>query len=85
MFSGECTEFSHLITNRQGNGYLALYQIVRLVHPLLGQTTTQPQQKRSQPFSEHVSNYLNYIQREACSGRLYSLKERVMLIISRLH
>jgi hypothetical protein len=36
MFTGECSEFTHLVTNSQGNGYLALCQIIRLVHPLLG-------------------------------------------------
>jgi hypothetical protein len=88
MLTGDCSEFAHLTTNSQGNGYLALYQIVRLVHPILGQTTTQPQQpqqKRHQHFSEHVSHYLDYFQTEACSGRFYSLNERVILIVSRLH
>jgi hypothetical protein len=88
IFTGECSEFTHLISNSQGNGFIALYQIVHLVHPLLRQTTTQPQQlrqKRHQHFSEHVSNYFDYLQTEACSSRHYSLNERVILIISRLH
>jgi hypothetical protein len=88
MFTGECSQFAHLISNSQGNGYLALYQVVRLVHPLFGQTTTQPQQpqqNRHQHFSEHISNYLDYFQTEACSGRHYSLNKRVLLTISRLH
>jgi hypothetical protein len=54
----------------------------------LGQTTAQPQQpqqKRHQCFWEHISNYLNYFQTEACSSRTYTKNERVLLIISRLH
>jgi hypothetical protein len=39
MFHGDCKEYTHLISHSQGNGYLALYQIVRITHPLLGQVT----------------------------------------------
>jgi hypothetical protein len=58
-FSGEFTDFIHFLSNSKGNGYLALYQMVCLFHPLMGQNTTQPsqpQQCKSQPSSEHVSN-----------------------------
>jgi hypothetical protein len=59
--------------------------MVRFINPLLGQTKTHPQQKRHEHFSEHVSNYLDYFQTEACSGSHHSLNERVILVISRLH
>jgi hypothetical protein len=36
-------------------------------------------------FFERVLNYLGYFQTEACSGHHYSLNERVILVISRLH
>jgi hypothetical protein len=60
----------------------------RLVHPVLGQTSAQPpqpQQKKDQPFAEHIANYLDYFQSELCSGRTYSTNERVILILSRMH
>jgi hypothetical protein len=63
MFLGDCKEYTHLISNRQSNGYLALFQIVHLAHPLLGQVTAQkeqPQKRKSQPFSEHISHDLDY-------------------------
>jgi hypothetical protein len=85
---GDCKELTHMITNSGGNGYLALYQIARLAHPLLGQVTAQkeqPQHRKSQSFAEHISYYLDYFQSEACSGRHYILNERVLLIPGRLH
>jgi hypothetical protein len=88
IFKGECEEFGHMVSNREGNGYLALYHIVRLFHPVLGQTSAQPpqpQQKKAQPFAEHIANYLEYFQLELCSGRTYSTNERVILVLSRLH
>jgi hypothetical protein len=65
MFTGDCAKFPHLISNSPGDGYLGLYQIVRLSHPLLGQCTVQPaqpQQKRNQPFSENISHCIDYFQ-----------------------
>jgi hypothetical protein len=59
-----------------------------MVHPLLGQVTTQPSQpsqKKTQSFSEHVSNYVDYFQSESCLGRKYSPYEQVALSISRLY
>jgi hypothetical protein len=67
---------------------MALYQIISLVHPLLGQSTSQPiqpQQKRTQCFSDHIVAYQNYFQTEACSGHHCSTNDRILLIISRLH
>jgi hypothetical protein len=61
---------------------------MRLAHHLLGQVTAQkeqPQHRKIQPFSEHISHYIDYFQLEACSGRHYTLNEWVILIISRLH
>jgi hypothetical protein len=88
IFKGECEDFNHLVTNSQGNRYSALFQIVRLGHPVLGQTTAQPaqpMQKEGQPFAAHIVNYLDHFQSELCSGRVYSPNERILLIISRLN
>jgi hypothetical protein len=88
IFKCECEDFNHLVTNDQGNGYSALFQIVRLVHPVLGQTTAQPaqpMQKKGQPFAAHIANYLDYFQSVLCYGRVYSPNERIILIISRLN
>jgi hypothetical protein len=41
MFLGKYKEFTYITANSQGNGYLALYQILHLTHTLLGQVTTQ--------------------------------------------
>jgi hypothetical protein len=35
MCTGDCSHFSHMFTTTNGDGYLTLNQIVRLVHPLL--------------------------------------------------
>jgi hypothetical protein len=88
IFKGECEEFGHMVSNSEGNGYLALYQIVRLVHPVLGKISAQPpkpQQKKAQPFAEHIANYLDYFQSELCSGGTYLTNERVIIVLSRLH
>jgi hypothetical protein len=77
-----------MISNTEGDGYLALYQLVRLVHPSLDQATAQPQQpihKPTQDFAEHIANYRYYFQSEECSGRFYSLNEKIISIIDRLH
>jgi hypothetical protein len=88
IFKAECGYVFHLASNSIGNGYLTLYHIVQMVHPILGQATTQPSQpsqKKTYSFSEHVSNSIDYFQSEACSGHIYSLNEQVVLILSRLH
>jgi hypothetical protein len=88
IVKGNCEYFSHLVSQSKGNGYLALYQIVRMVHPVLCQFTpnySQPSQKKTQSFSEHVSNYDDYFQSESCWGRKYYPYEQVALILSRLH
>jgi hypothetical protein len=88
IFKGECEYFTHIVINSSGDGYSALYNIVRMVHPLLGQVTTQPpqpSQRKTQSFSEHVTNYIGYFQSKYCSGRRYTMNERVVLILSQLH
>jgi hypothetical protein len=88
IFKGEYEEFGHMVSNSEGNGYLALYQIVRLVHPVIGQTsahTPQPQQKKAQPFVEHIVNYLDYFQSELCSGHTYSTNGSVIMILIHIH
>jgi hypothetical protein len=85
---GDCKEYTHVISNSQRNGYLALCQIMRLAHPLMGQVTAQKeklQYRKSKPFSEHLSHYIDYFQSEACSGLHYWLNKRVVLVISHLH
>jgi hypothetical protein len=44
IFKGECTAFARMTYNTDGDGYLALFQLERMVHPALGQATAQPQQ-----------------------------------------
>jgi hypothetical protein len=85
IFKGECEDFTHIVINSSGDGYSALYNIVHMVHPLLGQVTTQPSQRKTQSFSEHVTNYIGYFQSESCSGRKYTMHKRVVLFLSRLH
>jgi hypothetical protein len=75
IFKGDCTTFVHMISNTECDGYLALYQLVRRVHPSFGQATAQPQQpihNPTQDFAEHIANYRDYFQSEECSGRFYS-------------
>jgi hypothetical protein len=67
IFKGECAVFTHIISNNNGDGYLMLFQLVRMVHPIPEQATTQPQQPyhlKTQSFVEHVANYLDYFQSE---------------------
>jgi hypothetical protein len=45
----------------------------------------QPCQNKAQLFVEHIANYINYCQSELCSGHKYSINERIILILSRLH
>jgi hypothetical protein len=57
IFKAECEDFCHLVSNGKVNGYLALYQIVCMVHPVLDQAATQlsqPSQKKTQSLSEHI-------------------------------
>jgi hypothetical protein len=71
IFKGKCDNFTRIVINSSGDGYSALYNIVCMVHSLLGQVTTQPpqpSQRKAQSFSEHVTNYIGYFQSESCSG-----------------
>jgi hypothetical protein len=44
IFKWECTAFTHMISNTDGDNHLALFQLVRMVHPALGQATAQLRQ-----------------------------------------
>jgi hypothetical protein len=88
IFKVPCTALTHLVSCIDGDGYLTLFQLVRMVHPAIGQATTQreqPSQLRSQPFAAHISRFIDYFQSEECSGRFYWENEKVISIISRLH
>jgi hypothetical protein len=41
--------------------------------------------EKIQPFSKHISHYIDYFQSEACSVHHYPLNEWVILVISHLH
>jgi hypothetical protein len=45
IFRGECEDFGHMVSISGGNGYMALYQFVHLVNPIMGQTTSHPPRK----------------------------------------
>jgi hypothetical protein len=67
IFKVECTTFTHKISNTNGDSYLALYLLMYMVHPVLEQAAVQPHQPlqlKTQSFSEHIPNYLNYFQSE---------------------
>jgi hypothetical protein len=88
IFKGSCTALAHLVSCTDGDGYLALFQLVSMVHPALGQATAQrkqPSQLRSKSFAAHISRFMDYYQSEECCGRFYSENEKVISIISRLH
>jgi hypothetical protein len=84
IFKAECEDVCHVVSNSKVNGYFALYQIVRMVQKVLRQATTQPSQpyeKKTQFFSEHVSNYIDYFQSEACVGHTRTLHEQVVVLV----
>jgi hypothetical protein len=85
ILKAECEYVFHLVSNSKGHGQLVLYHIVHMVHPVMGQATTQPSQpsqKNTQSFAEHVFNYIDYFQLEACPGCTYTLKKQVVLVLS---
>jgi hypothetical protein len=87
IFKGACTAFAHTVSCTDGDGYLSLFQLVRMVHPALGQARAQqeqPSQSRSQPFAAHICRFIDYYQSEECSGCFYTDNEKVISIISRL-
>jgi hypothetical protein len=70
-----------MISNIDGDVYLALFQLVRMFHPARGQATAQLQQpihSRAQPFAEHISHGIDYYQSEECSGWLYTQSEKII-------
>jgi hypothetical protein len=88
IFKGSCTALAHLVSCTDGDGYLALFQLMCMAHPALGQATSQreqPSQLRSQYFAAHISRFMEYYQSEECSGRFYSENKTVISIMSRLH
>jgi hypothetical protein len=77
-----------IVMASDGDGYKALYNIPRFVHPKLTGTKVEtkiPCQGISDTFAHHVKNIRNTIENEAIRGRVYSRYEGLDLVIGTLH
>jgi hypothetical protein len=71
-----------------GDGYEALYNILRFVHPTLTDERVEakiPTQGVSDSFASHVKNIRQTIENEAICGRVYSRYEGLQLVLRTLH
>ena len=87
LFSGEFLHFEK-IPAMSKNGYEALYNIVRYVHPALGQAhnqARQPMHKIHQDFLTFVMACMNYFDSELCENRYYDESTQALIIIDNLH
>ena len=86
-FGGSVAHFSKIMVTSQ-DGYQCLHQIVRHVHPALGQAPKQqrqPQQRRDQDFISYSVDMLNYFQSESCENRYYPENSQALICIENLH
>jgi hypothetical protein len=70
------------------DGYEALYNILRLVHPKLTNMKVEtkiPCQGISDTFAHHVKNIRITIENEAIHGRVYTCYEGLELVLGTLH
>jgi hypothetical protein len=81
-------ELRDIVMASDGDGYEALYNILRFVHPKFTDTKVEtkiPCQGISDTFAHHVKNIRNTIENEAIRGRVYSRYEGLELVIGTLH
>ena len=67
MFGSECYYLKEIVWVARNDGYIALYNKMRLVHPLLMDDPVEfhiPYQKNSMSFPDHVENILTHVERE---------------------
>jgi hypothetical protein len=76
------------ITNANGDGYAALHNIMRAVHPHLIEKAVDaviPYQGNSVSIAAHVRNMANFLEKEELRGRLYTQYESLMMVMESLH
>jgi hypothetical protein len=76
------------ITNVNVDGYAALQNIMRSVHPNLIKKVVgpiMPYQGNSVSIAAHVRNMANFLEKEQLRGRSYTQYESLMMVIESLH
>jgi hypothetical protein len=77
-----------IVMASDGDGYEALYNILRFIQPNLTDTKVEtkiPCQGISDTFAHHVKNIRNTIENEVIRGRVYSRCECLELVFETLH
>ena len=87
LFTGECESY-HMLSATTKDGYELLYQIVRMVHPSLGNAPVQPPQpkhQRNEPWMAYVVRCMQYFQSEIAKGRNYPPNDQMLIIMENIH
>jgi hypothetical protein len=83
-FGDQCRD---IVSTSGGCGYIALHNIMRLVHPALCDKivdTAIPYQGNTVSFAAHVRNMAQFIAREKLRGRRYNRYETTMMTLETL-
>jgi hypothetical protein len=81
-------ELRDIVMASDGDGYEALYNILRFVHPKLTDEKVEvkiPTQGVTDSFASHVKNIRRTIENEAIRGRGYTRYEGLQLVLGTLH
>jgi hypothetical protein len=83
-FGDQCRD---IVATSGGCGYVALHNMMRLVHPSLSEKvvdTAIPYQGNGETFASHVRNMTQYLSREELCGRTYTKYEAIMTTLETL-
>ena len=75
MFGPECYYFKSIFREAINNGFISLYNIMRIDHQLLVNYSVEchiPSQKKAMYFSDNVDNIMIYIEREVPRDRQFT-------------
>jgi hypothetical protein len=81
-------ELRDIVMESNGDGYEALSNILRFVHPALTEERVEvkvPTQGVFDSFASHIKNSRQIIGNEAIRGRIYSRYEGLQLVLGTLH
>jgi hypothetical protein len=81
-------ELRDIVMASDGDGYEAVYNILRIVHPKLTDTKVEmkiPCQGISDTFAHHVKNIQSTIENEEIHGLVYTCYEGLEIVIGTLH
>ena len=82
-----CDKYRDAIIASNGNGYLALHNIMRSTHPALVEDEVEAKIPKQQPrdtFGSYITSVVNFLDRESLRSRIYTDHEQTKLVLTNL-